>query len=227
MLIRDGGTSTACANLPETDDGLAAPHLWCMGFLAGMRLRMDAWRPLLDLNRIGHGLMFPILLTASIRQVLCSDHLARDPRPESFSARCISRLSRPRSGSSGCQNGCARGTLNAKTGVRRSVRLHLIIRLLKHVALTHHARPDRGTNGRRPRDRGNDPYPGSGRVLEADRLSRGGKARLNVGFVFSRRMIALDGWIVITTSRTEEQGGHDQRDMEQFQCVDVRPPASD
>ena len=46
----------------KTDDGLAVPHLWCMGFLAGMRLRMDAWRPLLDLNRVDHGLMLPILL---------------------------------------------------------------------------------------------------------------------------------------------------------------------
>ena len=55
----------------------------------------------------------------------------------------------------------------------------------------------------------------------------GGTARLNVGFVFSRRMIALDGWVVSATSRTKEQGGHDQRDMEQFQCVDVRPPAFD
>lgn len=48
--------------LRKTDDGLAVPHLWCMGFLAGMRLRMDAWRPLLDLNRVDHGLMLPILL---------------------------------------------------------------------------------------------------------------------------------------------------------------------
>jgi uncharacterized protein len=46
----------------KTDDGLAVPHLWCMGFLAGTRLRMDAWRPLLDLNRVDHGLMLPILL---------------------------------------------------------------------------------------------------------------------------------------------------------------------
>jgi uncharacterized protein len=46
----------------KTDDGLAVPHLWCMGFLAGMRLRMDAWRPLLDPNRVDHRLMLPILL---------------------------------------------------------------------------------------------------------------------------------------------------------------------
>jgi len=51
----------------KTDEGLAVPHLWCMGFLAGMRLRMDAWRPLLDQNRVDHGLMLPILLRRSIR----------------------------------------------------------------------------------------------------------------------------------------------------------------
>jgi uncharacterized protein len=33
-----------------------------MGFLAGMRLRMDAWRPLLDLNRVHLRLMLPNLL---------------------------------------------------------------------------------------------------------------------------------------------------------------------
>jgi uncharacterized protein len=33
-----------------------------MGFLAGMRLRMDAWERLLDLSRVDHGLMLPILL---------------------------------------------------------------------------------------------------------------------------------------------------------------------
>jgi uncharacterized protein len=46
----------------KTDDGQALPHLWCMGFLTGMRLRMDAWQPLLDLNRVDHGLLLPILL---------------------------------------------------------------------------------------------------------------------------------------------------------------------
>ena len=94
---------------------------------------------------------------------------------------------------------------------------HLIGRLLKRVALTLHARPDRGTNGRRPRDRGNDPPPGSGCVLEADRLGRGSTARRNVGLVFFRCMIALDGRIVSATSAcTKQQGGHDQSDMEQF-----------
>ncbi|MDQ2765023.1 MAG: UPF0149 family protein [Pseudomonadota bacterium] len=44
------------------EDGMVLPQPWCMGFLAAMRLRFDAWRPLLDLNRIDHGLMLPILL---------------------------------------------------------------------------------------------------------------------------------------------------------------------
>jgi hypothetical protein len=61
MLIHNGRTSTRAPILPTTDGGLTVPHLWCMGFLAGMRLRMDAWRPLLDLNRVDHGLMLRIL----------------------------------------------------------------------------------------------------------------------------------------------------------------------
>ena len=46
----------------KTDDGLALPQPWCMGFLAAMRLRLDAWQPLLDLNHVEHGLLLPILL---------------------------------------------------------------------------------------------------------------------------------------------------------------------
>jgi uncharacterized protein len=46
----------------KTDDGLALPHPWCMGFLSAMRLRLKAWEPLLDLSRPDHALMLPILL---------------------------------------------------------------------------------------------------------------------------------------------------------------------
>ena len=46
----------------KTDEGLVLPHPWCMGFLSAMRLRFDEWRPLLDLGRMDHGLMLPILL---------------------------------------------------------------------------------------------------------------------------------------------------------------------
>lgn len=46
----------------KTDDGLVLPHPWCMGFLAAMQLRLEAWQPVLDRDRIEHGLMLPILL---------------------------------------------------------------------------------------------------------------------------------------------------------------------
>lgn len=46
----------------KTDEGLALPHTWCTGFLGAMRLRLEQWRPLLDLQQIHHGLMLPILL---------------------------------------------------------------------------------------------------------------------------------------------------------------------
>jgi uncharacterized protein len=35
---------------------------WCQGFHAAMRLRLQAWAPLLDLSNINHGLLLPILL---------------------------------------------------------------------------------------------------------------------------------------------------------------------
>ena len=54
----------------KTDDGMALPQPWCMGFLSAMRLRFDTWRPLLDLGRMDHGLMLPILL-------YCTDPLGR------------------------------------------------------------------------------------------------------------------------------------------------------
>ena len=54
----------------KTQAGLALPHSWCMGFLSAMRLRFDDWRPLLDLGRIEHGLLLPILL-------YCTDPLGR------------------------------------------------------------------------------------------------------------------------------------------------------
>lgn len=46
----------------KKDDGtvLAAP--WCMGFLSAMRLRLNAWQTLCDLERTEHGLLLPILL---------------------------------------------------------------------------------------------------------------------------------------------------------------------
>jgi uncharacterized protein len=68
------GLSTAPAKhapiFEKTDDGMALPQPWCMGFLSAMRLRFDAWRPLLDLGHTDHGLLLPILL-------YCTDPLGR------------------------------------------------------------------------------------------------------------------------------------------------------
>jgi len=46
----------------RTDDGTVLAGPWCMGFLAAIELRRDAWRTLLNLDRIEHGLLLPILL---------------------------------------------------------------------------------------------------------------------------------------------------------------------
>ena len=43
-------------------DGSVRAGPWCMGFLAAMQLRFDAWAALRDLDRIEHGLLLPILL---------------------------------------------------------------------------------------------------------------------------------------------------------------------
>jgi uncharacterized protein len=48
--------------LERTDDGTVLAGPWCMGFLAAMKLRREAWHPLLDLSRIEHALLLPILL---------------------------------------------------------------------------------------------------------------------------------------------------------------------
>lgn len=32
----------------KTEEGLALPHPWCIGFLSAMQLRLKAWEPLLD-----------------------------------------------------------------------------------------------------------------------------------------------------------------------------------
>jgi uncharacterized protein len=48
--------------LEKTEDGLAHPHPWCLGFVAAMRLRLDAWQPLLQADPPRSLLMLPILL---------------------------------------------------------------------------------------------------------------------------------------------------------------------
>ena len=46
----------------KTEEGLALPHPWCMGFLSAMKLRLKAWEPLLDPSCPDHALTLPILL---------------------------------------------------------------------------------------------------------------------------------------------------------------------
>jgi uncharacterized protein len=70
IVVRFNAISEGLATAPEhyapiferTDDGTVLASPWCMGFLAAMKLRYEAWRPLRDLNRIEHRLLLPILL---------------------------------------------------------------------------------------------------------------------------------------------------------------------
>ena len=70
VVARFNAVSERLATAPEhyapifqrTDDGTVLAGPWCVGFLAAMKLRHNAWRPLLNLGRIEHGLLLPILL---------------------------------------------------------------------------------------------------------------------------------------------------------------------
>ena len=70
VVARFNAVSEGLATAPEryapiferTDDGTVLAQPWCMGFLAAMKLRHNAWQPLLTLSRIEHGLLLPILL---------------------------------------------------------------------------------------------------------------------------------------------------------------------
>jgi len=70
VVARFNAVSEGLATAPEryapiferTDDGTVLAGPWCMGFLAEMNIRYDAWAPLRDINRIEHGLLLPILL---------------------------------------------------------------------------------------------------------------------------------------------------------------------
>ena len=46
----------------RTDDGTVLAGSWCMGFLAAMKLRYEAWLDLGDIGHLGHALLLPILL---------------------------------------------------------------------------------------------------------------------------------------------------------------------
>jgi len=70
IVTRFNAVSEGLATAPDryapiferTDDGTVLAGPWCMGFLAAMKLRDQAWQPLRDLSRIEHGLLLPILL---------------------------------------------------------------------------------------------------------------------------------------------------------------------
>jgi uncharacterized protein len=70
VVARFNAVSEGLATAPEhyapiferTDDGTVLAQPWCMGFLAAIKLRRNAWQPLLTLSRIEHGLLLPILL---------------------------------------------------------------------------------------------------------------------------------------------------------------------
>jgi hypothetical protein len=66
---------------------MVLPQPWCMGFLTGMRLRQQKWNTLLDLSRMDHGLMLPILLYCTIPSgAQCLAPLARGQRPRNSCA---------------------------------------------------------------------------------------------------------------------------------------------
>ena len=95
----------------KTDEGLAVPNLWCMGFLRECGCGWTAGNRCWIRTASTMGSCCRSCSTVLIHQaVRCSDRLGRDAKPRSFSARRTrtSRLSCPRSRSSGCQNGCAR-----------------------------------------------------------------------------------------------------------------------
>lgn len=70
IVVRFNAISEGLSTAPQryapiferTDDGTVLAGPWCMGFLAAIKLRYDAWRTLRDINRSEHGLLLPILL---------------------------------------------------------------------------------------------------------------------------------------------------------------------
>jgi uncharacterized protein len=70
IVTRFNAISDGLATAPEryapiferTDDGTVLAGPWCMGFLAAIKFRHEAWQPLHDVNQIEHRLLLPILL---------------------------------------------------------------------------------------------------------------------------------------------------------------------
>jgi len=46
----------------RTDDGVVFAGPWALGFTTAMKLRWQAWAPLLDVKRVEYGLLLPIML---------------------------------------------------------------------------------------------------------------------------------------------------------------------
>jgi uncharacterized protein len=100
IVARFNAISEGLAVAPEryapiferTDAGTVLAGPWCMGFVAAMNLRLNAWRPLCDLGRVEHGLLLPILLH-------CTDDAAQSvlgpvrsgPEGQEFLANRLSR----------------------------------------------------------------------------------------------------------------------------------------
>jgi len=92
---------------------------------------------------------------------------------------------------------------------------------LQHIPLPLHARPDRGTNRRRPGDRGNDPTLRGSGIFEPHSLGRCRAALRKIGLVLFRRVVALDGRIVIgTPGHTRQQGKNNQGGAERLHAFD-------
>jgi uncharacterized protein len=71
----------------KADDGTELAHPWCMGFLAAMWLRFEAWQPLCDLKAIELGLLLPVLLHCVDPPVgRCLDRRTRGRKPKRSSA---------------------------------------------------------------------------------------------------------------------------------------------
>ena len=82
---------------------------------------------------------------------------------------------------------------------------------IEHVSFGLHAGPDRRSNHRRAGDRRDHPGPGVIRVLDVHGVGRRRAARLKVGLVVVRQVIAANRRIVGSASAdTKQHGGHDQ-----------------
>jgi hypothetical protein len=98
--------------------------------------------------------------------------------------------------------------------------------LLQRIPIVLHACLDLGPNRGRPRERGDHPTAGVIGVSTAHCLGRRRTALLQVGLVFFRRAIALDGRIVRGRAPTDgkQQGRNYQTGSERSHAADGRKP---